>query len=130
MAYFNEQQTFTYQPWIDEVFDSRFSHGRHVFWEHRRLAQFARLGRTDTLLGWLGFYMDGAQPVPWGSHRAWYMLCVPYWFPMVLSLPAPLIAARRFLRRWRRHPEGRCPVCGYDLRASPERCPECGSIPA
>jgi hypothetical protein len=51
---------------------------------------------------------------------------VPHWCVTVLLLIPPLATAiRRRLRR-RRVESARCSNCGYDLRATPHRCPECG----
>jgi hypothetical protein len=56
---------------------------------------------------------------------------VPFWMLLIALAALPL--ARCGLWAWRRSSrpaEGRCLCCNYDLRATPDRCPECGTIPA
>ena len=58
-------------------------------------------------------------------------VCVPHWAVVLASptLPAAqlLLWARRRRVEHRRAKTGLCASCGYDLRASPGRCPECGA---
>jgi hypothetical protein len=55
---------------------------------------------------------------------------VPYWALALTTLIVPAARFARHARRVRARRGGRCPACGYDLRATPARCPECGAVPA
>jgi hypothetical protein len=90
----------------------------------------ARMGRGE----WFSTFHGPAETLGrggwgfrWGSWRGldFKFLAVP------MALPAMICAliAVRLLRRARRGPldPTLCRVCGYDLRASADRCPECGT---
>jgi hypothetical protein len=84
----------------------------------------ARVPRTDVrLAGWR--YFRGSVDV-WHVHA----LRVPYWGPAVAAAILPVLRLRAWHRRRSAQRGGLCLKCGYDLRATPDRCPECGAIPA
>jgi hypothetical protein len=97
----------------DQSFSSIFENPRRAWW-------------------WLGFdyrreSVSDPDPVLTTSYEArWYR--APHWAIATLwaVLPAVFLARRWRQRRRKRH--GFCLICGYDLRASPERCPECGTL--
>ena len=59
--------------------------------------------------------------------RVWSLSIPCYLISLVLAMPLALFFRSWHLRR-RLIRAGCCPECGYDLRATPHGCPECGAI--
>ncbi|HEX8525135.1 MAG TPA: hypothetical protein VF669_22985 [Tepidisphaeraceae bacterium] len=50
----------------------------------------------------------------------------PHWALAMVFGTGPMAWGTAVMRRRTRSKVGLCEICGYDLRASPDRCPECG----
>jgi hypothetical protein len=79
---------------------------------------------------WLGAYVRWEKNVRsnvapgFGSSL---FVSLPAWLPFTLTAIAPVLWAVKWWRKRVRSRIGLCRKCGYDLRASPEKCPECGA---
>lgn len=91
---------------------------RRGFWSDNSAQGIARNKFVPAADGTKGGLAVGSSRNPTFAGSS---ISVPMW-PILLLLVVPFL--RAFLRVRAR--EGYCPACGYDLRASIERCPECG----
>lgn len=66
------------------------------------------------------------KPVGWTESSS--ALWVPYWFLMLVFAILPVRRFYLWVRTRRRRQRGLCERCGYDLRGSLDKCPECGVV--
>jgi hypothetical protein len=122
-----------------------------VAWSAQRDAAYAMISQDVARLGTARVFVPGTPLVavsdprfplvtqvpadvvrfidlPLGRLPLWVALLVTAALPAhrVVALARARIVHARQRRWWRARNTGLCPACGYDLRATPGRCPECG----
>jgi len=100
----------------DALTDFQSKHTGDVNW------RFAGLGYIGMDRRYIN--VSNMQAWQWGFK----IITLPGWLISLITVIPPLLWLRRW-RIYRRNRPGFCTVCGYDLRATPDRCPECGNVP-
>jgi hypothetical protein len=94
-----------------------------------RLQKMDPTSQAAKRMGGFGYWQLAFSAETYSRPVRWNYLIAPYWaLAAAMALPP-------FAWLWRRARNrrvallrvGRCPTCGYDLRATPGRCPECGT---
>jgi hypothetical protein len=122
--------------WISFAFGTTSWNAEPVYAGYPRSGPGSYFGPAERSLGLSGAF----AAAHWFSHtqnRApdihtsgddYRVVSVPNWFAVLLFAIAPARVWHVRRRVAQRARTGHCVACGYDLRASPERCPECGAL--
>jgi len=98
-------------------------------WDPSRLETFKGVSRLWNRMitisdgRWLGFQSTRGRLATMQLH----IIAIPFWFLFLPSAILPVLWFVSLRRRRRRARSGRCLNCGYDLRESKHKCPECGT---
>jgi hypothetical protein len=106
----------------DPVFESHEPSLHFGFGVSAKEGRYPR--RISTGLAFNNFELPSDPNTP-ADYRFWY-LATPYWALILLLAILPTIRILQWRKRRSGVSTGNCLACGYDLRATPGQCPECG----
>ncbi len=100
----------------------------------KTLTIFSLIGLLLSVGLWgVSYFWVGFQSGQWyvaaeaGTLYASWNLGIPLWMPTLLFLAVFWLSVAPLYRRRKRKKLGLCLKCGYDLRGSTKRCPECNT---
>jgi hypothetical protein len=88
---------------------------------------FLIVRNTDTFIHRAGFEYRFTDRSKAPDIELRYDAATPHWSLVASAMILPFVWIIR-RRRGQRYAPGQCHSCGYDLRATPDRCPECGTV--
>jgi hypothetical protein len=131
--HYRQRIWFGLEEWWENLNSPRWLHisisqpppARRPFWRLDHLDTF-QLDRRDSALG-LNYLQTTFVFEPSMEAICFRTIVFPYWLLAILTAVLPTFRLIAWRRRRKRIGRNQCVTCGYDLRASTDRCPECGT---